>query len=73
MSLPYVIPEERVCNIDEPKDLLTARAMLEMRKNSASVYQKLEYKVLAISVCDDLKHVKTNLEKLGSVRYEPDL
>ena len=28
ISLPYIMPAERVCNIDEPQDLLTAKAMM---------------------------------------------
>ena len=31
VSLPYIMPAERVCNIDEPQDLLTAKAMMDMR------------------------------------------
>ena len=73
VSLPYIMPEHRVCNIDEPKDLLTARAMLELRLKQTNIEKKFKFKVLAISVCEDLKNVKENLEKMGSVDYMPNL
>ena len=72
VSLPYIIPEDRVCNIDEPKDLLTARAMLHLRNQKSINKINSDFKILAISRCDDLKKVKDNLEMLGSVSYKPN-
>lgn len=41
VSIPYIMPPERVCNIDEPIDLLTAKAMMKLRnKNVLSKYFK---------------------------------
>ena len=72
VSIPYVMPDERVCNIDEPKDLLTAKSMMELR-NKEIVKSKSLYNVLAISKCDDLPSVKESLSSLGNVTYNFDL
>jgi phosphoglycerate dehydrogenase-like enzyme/CMP-N-acetylneuraminic acid synthetase len=73
VSIPYIMPDERVCNIDEPKDLLTARAMMNLRLKGDLLEEKFQYKVLAISKCDDLTSVKQTLSKLGDVDYKPDI
>ena len=72
VSIPYVMPDERVCNIDEPKDLLTAKSMMELR-NKEMVKNKSSYNILAISKCDDLPSVKESLSSLGNVTYNFDL
>ena len=72
VSIPYVMPDERVCNIDEPKDLLTAKSMMELR-NKKMVKNKSSYDILAISKCDDLPSVKESLSSLGNVTYNFDL
>jgi D-3-phosphoglycerate dehydrogenase len=72
ISIPYVMPDERVCNIDEPKDLLTAKSMMELR-NKKMVKNKSSYDILAISKCDDLPSVKESLSSLGNVTYNFDL
>lgn len=68
-SIPYIMPAERVCNIDEPVDLLTAKSMMELR-NSGELYEtNSTHKILAISKCDDLPYVKQSLAALGKVDY----
>lgn len=73
ISLPYIMPDERVCNIDEPKDLFTARAMMDLRVKGDLLEKKFNYNVLAISKCDDLTSVKQLLSKLGTVDYKPEI
>lgn len=73
VSLPYIMPDERVCNIDEPKDLLTARAMIDLKASGNLLEKKFNNKVLAISKCDDLTTVKQILSKLGNVDYKPNI
>ncbi len=73
ISIPYIMPDERVCNIDEPKDLLTARAMMDLRLKGDLLEEKFQYKILAISKCDDLTSVKQTLSKLGNVDYKPNI
>ena len=73
VSIPYIMPAERVCNIDEPQDLLTAKIMMDMRNRGELNVKKSSYKVLSISKCDDLSDVKQSLTLLGHVDYNFDL
>ncbi len=73
VSIPYIMPAERVCNIDEPQDLLTAKAMMELRNNGELYESKSSYNILAISKCDDLPYVKQSLSTLGNVDYNFEL
>ena len=69
VSVPYIMPAERVCNIDEPLDLLAAKSMMELRNSDELIEKKLNYKILAISKCDDLPYVKQSLSALGQLDY----
>ncbi len=70
VSLPYILPDERVCNLDEPKDLFTARAMMKQRKlklgNEAIISKKL--KILVTSKVDDLEEILDKINILGEVK-----
>lgn len=68
VSRPYVMPPERVVNIDEPKDLLLARAMIKLQEEDRDT-PSLGYRVLAISKIDDLPEVKRILSQIGIVDY----
>ena len=43
VSIPYIMPAERVCNIDEPQDLLTAKIMMDMRNRGELNVKKSSY------------------------------
>ena len=73
VSLPYIMPAERVCNIDEPQDLLTAKAMMDMRNKGRLKTSKSSYKVLCMSKCDDLPEVKKMISLFGDVDCNLDL
>jgi len=74
VSLPYIMPEERVCNIDEPQDLLTAKAMMNMRNEGRLVStNKSSYKVLCMSKCDDLPDIKKRISSFGHVDCNLDI
>ena len=73
VSIPYIMPDERVCNIDEPKDLLTAKAMMDLKTNGDLLENNFNYNILAISNCDNLTPVKQILSKLGNVDYTPKI
>ena len=40
VSIPYILPDERVCNLDEMKDLYTARAMISINKSKKKSKKK---------------------------------
>ena len=74
ISLPYIMPAERVCNIDEPQDLLTAKAMMDMRNEGRLVStDKSSYKVLCMSKCDDLPDIKKRISSFGYVDCNLDI
>lgn len=68
VSRPYVMPPERVVNIDEPQDLLVAAAMLQAR---AGEPRTLGFRVLVTASLDGLSDVLATLERIGSVDYRP--
>lgn len=72
VSRPWVMPPERVVNIDEPRDLITARAMMEMRQQSAA-RRTPGFRVLAVSRMQDLPDAMRTLSQLGEVESRPDI
>ena len=70
ISLPYIMPDERVCNLDEPKDLFTARAMMAQRNLSYkkdSIKSK-KLKILVTSKISDLKEILEIVNNIGEVK-----
>tara|TARA_B100001057_G_scaffold496677_1_gene598740 strand:+ start:1301 stop:3010 length:1710 start_codon:yes stop_codon:yes gene_type:complete len=70
ISVPYILPDERVCNLDEPKDLFTARAMMKQRnlnlKNLSIKSKKL--KILVTSKINDLTEILETVNDIGEVK-----
>ena len=69
ISIPYILPDERVCNLDEPKDLFTARSMMKQRnlKRSINSIKKNNLKILATSKVDDLDEILKILNNIGKL------
>ncbi len=70
ISRPYVMPSERVVNIDEPQDLMLARLLMERR---ASGRAQLGFKILATANLDGVPEVLDALRQCGEVDYRPDI
>lgn len=73
VSRPWLMPPERVVNIDEPRDLVAARAMMQMREQALGQSTSLGCKVLAISFVEDLPEPLRILSEIGQVDFMPDL
>lgn len=73
VSRPWLMPPERVVNIDEPRDLVTARAMMEMRRQAPGSGPTLGCRVLAISRVADLPRVTQVLSQIGQLELRPEL
>ena len=69
ISIPYILPDERVCNLDEPKDLYTARSMMRQRnlKNNINLIKKQNLKILATSKVSDLEDIIKILKDIGKL------
>ena len=70
ISLPYIMPDERVCNLDELKDLFTARAMMEQRNldYKKNFIKSKKLKILVTSKINDLKEILETVNNIGEVK-----
>ena len=70
ISLPYILPDERVCNLDEPKDLYTARAMMKQRTSSIFTSNPLskKLKILVTSKINDLTDIIKKINEIGDIK-----
>lgn len=73
VSRPWIMPANRVVNIDEPKDLVTARALMTIQESDKTGKESLAFRVLAISRIEDLTEVMTILSRIGQVDHNSNL
>ncbi|MBI4678155.1 MAG: hypothetical protein HY748_11285 [Elusimicrobia bacterium] len=84
VSRPHIMPPERVVNIDEPQDLMLARALMEQRRLAEAERRAAQAReprrplpsgieVLATANLDGVPDVLETLKLIGRVDYRPDM
>ncbi len=78
VSIPYIMDDSNVCNIDEPADLYKAQAMMNERniaKELKLVQTNSEkpLSILSVSECLDLPEIPEKLSEIGRVTHLPKM